>query len=315
MIRTCLKAALGAAVAAAAALTFALPASAAPLSVSGTTYLPDSGDSGNGAGNNGIPFIDAFHRTLTVTASSDACAVPVNGLTCYTATISDSGTFTTIPGNGNAPNPNSATDPGTNIAYPPVSGPFTGSATYVFQTSATPSVTNIPNVVNNHGAHVNSGPHSTSDWFVNAFSSSAEFYNSEGLPVTVGSTNDDVLQNTWGWTYTTMTGGAKHTNPVACETWADSFSNGAGDGAGDGNITGRQCTGTPKVHYTRVPNCIDRRVYVCTQLLSGRGLRWSLDTVRRPDTAYFVRSTQPAVGSVVLQGSVVKIQDVRKSGL
>jgi hypothetical protein len=292
----------------------ATAASAAPLTLSGTTYLPDNGDSGNSLSGN-FWADDSFQRVLSVTATPDACAVPVNGLTCYTATASDTGTFRTIVGNGQAPNPASTTDAGTNIAFPSVSGPFTGSATYIFQTSATPAAADIPNVVNNHGGHPSTGDDSTADWFVNAFSVSAAFDNSAGQPVTIGAANDDVLQNTWGWTYTSMTGAGPHTNAVACETWADSFSNGAGDTAADGNITGTQCAGTLKPHYTRVPNCIGRRVYVCTQLLSGRGLRWSLDTVRRAHTAYFVRSTKPAVGSVVLKGSTVNVQDVLKSGL
>ena len=294
-------------------------AASASTTVTGITYLPANLDSGNGTATvNGLQggwAIDTFHRTLSVTATPDACSTPVEGLTCYTATITDNGTFRTLPGNGRAPNPASTTDTGTNIAFPPVSGPFTGGGTFIFQTSATPAPANIPDVVNN-GSHVpGTAADTTSDWFVNAFPAESSFDNSAGQSVTLGGENDTVLQNTWGWSYTSMTGGSQHTNAVACEHWTDSAANGEGAEASDGNIIGTQCAGTLKPHYTRVPNCIGKRVYVCTQLLSGRDLRWSLDTVRKPNTAYFVRSTKPAVGSVVLKGSTVKIQDVVKSGL
>lgn len=297
------------------AAAFALPASAAST-VSGTTYLPANLDSGNGSATvNGLQggwAIDTFQRTLSVTATPDACNDPVDGLTCYTATVSDTGTFEAIPGNGHAPDPASTTDAGTNIAYPPVSGPFDGGATYIFETSATPAAANIPDVVDNHGHSPSSVADSTSDWFVNAFTGSATFYNTNGQVVTVGGTNDTVLQDTWGWTYTSMTGGAKHTNAVACETWTDSAANGAGAEAADGNITGTQCAGALKPHYTRVPNCLSKRVYVCTGLLGGKGLRYAVEHPRKPHTAYFVKGTTPDPGAVVLKGSVVKINDVTR---
>jgi hypothetical protein len=310
MIRTRLKVVLGILPAAAVVLGFALPASAAPISVSGTTYLPDNGDSGNGAVS--IWADDAFHRDLTVTAAPSVCSVPVTGLTCYVATISDSGTFTTRPGNGHAPNPNSVSDPGTNIAYPPVSGPFSGGGTYIFQTAATPAPANIPDVVNNHGSSSPPALHSTSDWFANAFASGTTFYNSDGQEVTLGGTNDTVLQNSWGWSYTSMTGAGKHTLAVDCESWTDSFANGAGDTPGDSNITGKQCAGTPKPHYTRVPDCLSRRVYICTGLLGGRGLGWVIENPRKPGVAYFVKGQTPDPGSVVLKGTVVHLNDVHK---
>lgn len=289
----------------------ATAASAAPLTVSGTTFLPDNGDSGNSLSGN-FWADDSFQRVLSVTATADACAVPVNGLTCYTATVSDTGTFRTIVGNGQAPNPSSTTDPGSNIAFPSVSGPFTGSATYIFQTSATPAAADIPNVTDNHGGHPSTGARSTADWFVNAFSSSTAFDNSAGLPVIIGGANDNVLQDTWGWTYTSMTGAGAHTNAVACESWSDSAANNAGLGASDGNITGTQCAGILKPHYVRVPDCLSKRVYVCTGLLGGKGLSYVVEHSRKPHTAYFVKGTSPDPGAVVLKGSVVKINDVTK---
>jgi hypothetical protein len=297
------------------ALGMSLPASAA-TTITGTTYLPANLDSGNGSATvnslQGAWAIDTFHRALSVTATPDACNDPINGLTCYTATISDTGTFETIPGNGHAPNPASTTDAGTNIAYPPVSGPLNGGATYIFETSATPAAANIPGVVNNDGHSPGPVADSTSDWFVNAFSGSATFYNSDGQIVTVGGANDTVLQNTWGWSYTSMTGAGKHTNAVSCESWTDSAANDAGALAADGNITGTQCAGTLKAHYVRVPNCLGKRVYVCTGLLGGKGLRYAVEHSRRPRTAYFVKGTSPDPRAVVLKGSVVKINDVHK---
>jgi hypothetical protein len=312
-------AALASAIALAGGISLLAPlaANAATVSVTGTTYLPANLDSGNGTaivnGLQGGWAIDTFHRTLTVT-SSDACTLdaPSASYSCYSATITDTGTFKTLPGNGRAPNPNSAADVGTNIAYPPVSGPFSGQDSYLFWADQVPAVANIANVVNN-GGHVPAlAIDSTSGWYAQAFPGGTNF--ADGFA-------SGIEQNTWGWSYTSMTGAGKHTNAVACESWTDDAlplvggNDSAGNQPGNGNITGKQCAGTPKPHYTRVPNCIGKRVYVCTQLLAGRGLNWSLDTARKPRTAYYVRSTKPAVGSVVLAGTIVKIQDVLKSGL
>lgn len=216
----------------------------ASTSVTGVTWLPGNLDNGNGSANNGGWAIDAFHRTLTVTADPTKCAV-VTGFTCYVASVSDSGTFTTLPGNGRAPNPDSTTDPGTNIAWPAVSGPFSGSADYVFLADKVPAVSDIPDVVDNHGAYPVTRPDTTSDWFVNAFPSTTVFDNSSGHLVTLGGPNDTVLQNDWTWSYTSQTGASATTTAVSCESWTDSYVNGGGNTAADGNITGKQCAGTP----------------------------------------------------------------------
>jgi hypothetical protein len=307
MFRTCLKVAAGVLPAVAAVLAFALPASAAPISVSGTTYLPDNLDSGNGTavvhGLIGGWAIDTFDRTLTV-ETSPACTLdaPSAAYTCYSATISDSGTFTTLPGNGRAPNPNSVPDPGTNIAYPPVSGPFSGSDSYLFWATEAPAVANIADVVNNHG-DVASGKDSTSGWYAQAFPVGTDFAagNATGIE-----------QDSWGWNYASVTGVGKHTLGVVCESWTDSYANGAGDTPADSNVTGKQCAGSPKPHYTRVPDCLSRRVYICTGLLAGRGLGWVIENPRKPRVAYFVKGQTPDPGAVVLKGTVVHLNDVHK---
>jgi hypothetical protein len=286
------------------AVAFALPASAS-TTVTGTTYLPANADSGNGSGNSGTWAIDSFHRVLTVTESGACTNTVPEGYTCYSASIADSGTFRTVPGNGDAPNPASTTDPGTNMAYPAVSGPFTGSASYLFEADTTPAVANIANVVNNHGSPNPAGDDSTSLWFEQAFGAGTTFLNSDGT------TFSSAIANNWTWSYTTMTGGGKHTSAVSCESWTDSAANGAGALAADGNVTGKQCSGTLKPHYVRVPDCLSKRVYVCTGLLSGKGLRWVLDH-KRQRVAYYVKGTSPAPGSVVLKGTVVHLNDVHR---
>jgi hypothetical protein len=291
------------------ALGMSLPASAAPAAstaVTGTTYLPANADSGNGPGNSGTWAIDTFHRVLTV-SQSGACTNDVpEDYTCYSAAITDLGTFRTAPGNGDAPNPASATDPGTNMAFPSVSGPFSGSATYLFEANTTPAVADIADVVNNHGNPDPAGDDSTPLWFEQAFGGGTTFLNSDGT------TFSSAISNNWGWSYTTMTGGGKHTSAVSCESWTDSFANGAGALAADGNITGTQCAGALKPHYVRVPDCLGKRVYICAGLLGGKGLRYVVEHNRKPRTAYFVKGTSPDPRAVVLKGSVVHLNDVHK---
>jgi hypothetical protein len=169
--------------------------------------------------------------------------------------VSDSGTFKTLPGNGRAPNPNSTTDPGTNIAYPPVSGPFSGSATYLFETSAVPDASYIPGFLNNSGVYQSgaTNKNSTSGWFANAFATGTTFLNSNGSPFT------SAIQNTWAYSYTTQTGASATTTAVNCETWNDTAINGGGDTALDGNVIGTQCAGTPipPVVKTRTGTIVD----------------------------------------------------------
>lgn len=219
----------------------AASAAGAVTNVTGVTYLPTNLDSGNGTAvvNTlaGGWALDKFHRTLTVTDSS-ACTVVVSPFTCFSATVSDTGTFTTIPGNGHAPNPASTTDPGTNIAWPPVSGPFSGTASYLFEANTAPAPSNIRGVVNNSGFPA-TGDNSTSLWFENAFSGGTAYKNADGTIFT------GAIQNTWGWSYTSQTGASSTTTAVSCESWADTAANGAGGTALDGNITGKQCAGTP----------------------------------------------------------------------
>lgn len=226
---------------AAAGTASAVPASAA-TNVTGTTWLADNGDSGNGSANSGIWADDAFHRVLNVTDSS-ACTVVVSSFHCYAATVADTGTFRTLPGNGRAPNPNSVSDPGLNIAWPPVTGTFSGSVSYVFESDETPAEAAIPNTLNNSGTHPSSGPSSTSDWYLNAFSDTTLTHFRQ--PNGTAEVNGGALQNTWTFSYTTMTGKDSTHNAVACEKWTDAASNSGGSTTDAGNVTGKQCAGTP----------------------------------------------------------------------
>jgi hypothetical protein len=197
--------------------------------VTGVTHLTNNGDSGNGAISTWAD--DDFSRTLTVTASSDC--TPVTGLTCYTATVSDSGSFTARIGNGDAPNPASTTDPGTNIASA-VTGSLKGSASYLFETAAAPNALNIPVNLDNDGVYQADGITSTRDWFENAFPAESAFYNSAGIALVNGAASDTALQDNWTWAYST-----------GCESWTDSSANGDGGEVGDGNITGTVCVTPP----------------------------------------------------------------------
>jgi hypothetical protein len=78
-----------------------------------------------------------------------------------------------------------------------------------------------------------SGKNTTSLWYEQAFSAATTF----------GGTG---ILNTWSWTY-------KETSPACHQQWTDSATNGDGQGAADGNITGVSCHVTPPhpvVHYT-----------------------------------------------------------------
>lgn len=218
-----------------AGLGFGLASTAsAAVNVSGVTWLPDTGDRGNGTGNAGhgvgVWAEKAFHRTLSVTDGS-GCAGPDADGTCYEATVTDNGSLKTLPGNGLAPNRHSAADPGLNIAWPPAAGTVTGTVHYKFRAlGGLPAEANIPNTHDDSGARPTGGSFDPANWYENAFA-------------TTGVTFADRQVLDYSWTYTTMTGkDATHT-AVACETWTDSSTNGDGNDATDGNVTGKQCPG------------------------------------------------------------------------
>jgi hypothetical protein len=209
-----LTAALGAAIAIiSGAILAAGPASAA-TTVTASTHLTNRADSGG----NGDWATDAMTRKLTITHVSG---------TSYTATVTDSGTFTTIPGafttipGAFTPNQGGA-DAGLRIAEILMNS-FTGQASYSFTASASPQASLVPASESGTPA---SGPKTTSLWYEQAFPAGTVF---GGTGIT-----------TWGWNYaatavTFLPGGGFTT---CTQKWADTSANDGGQDAGAGNITG-----------------------------------------------------------------------------
>lgn len=196
----------------------ASPAQAAPPLVHATTHItndPDSGGQGNWSS-------DDFTRTLDIYTDSGACT-SISGFsagdTCYSATISDVGTFVTLSG---AYEPNQGSPLSNARITGHVGGKFSGSSGYLFYapTGDSPSDARVPAAL--------SGSPGTPTWFERAFAGSTTFGGGE--------------LNDWSWVYGSYAGSRTH----ACETWTDSFVNGDGQQPGDGNITGKTCVSAPR---------------------------------------------------------------------
>lgn len=195
-----------AAVVAGGGAAFAATGSVSAAPVSAVTHVYNDPDSGNG----GTWATDAFDRTVTVTLGSQAGVTA--GFTKYSAHVSDTGTFETVPG-ARTPNQSVA---GQVISHA-VGGTFSGAADYTVlapSTDAVGAASSFPATLNAN-FHALTGPQSTSLWPEQAFASTA------GLTVTLAD---------WGWTYATPAG----------ESWTDSSAAGNADGnvVADGNITG-----------------------------------------------------------------------------
>lgn len=199
--------------AAAALMASAGAASASPHATTttyrATTVLTARPDSGNG----GVWATDTIARTLTITVTGTP------GHYAGTATVGDTGTFTLA---GGALTPNQST-PGTRITARPLVlfSQISGTAHYSFTSDSLPS--SAPNLgvpASESGAPV-TPQQGTSDWYAQAFPSSAVV--SQG-----GIT-------TWGWTYTAY---VDSRNALRIQRWSDTSSNGDGNLRADGNITG-----------------------------------------------------------------------------
>jgi hypothetical protein len=194
-------------------------------------------------------------RQLTIVAGSDCGTAPAAGYGCYDATVSDSGDGTTRP---NQYTPNQAPDvyAGLTIAAPAVTYSISGHAYYEFWANEAPAAVTVPGYENDHYGSP-SGDHSTGDWPALAFVSGTE-YSSGGSAVST-SFPATALEQNWSWTYDT-----------ACEQWTDAASNGDGDRAGDGNITGATCTPPPATCTSGYSGPSTRFVNVC-----GQARRWA----------------------------------------
>lgn len=191
----------------AAALTGALAAGsahAAPTTVTAVTHIYNAPDSGN----NGTWATDDFHRTVTVTLDSPQPASVPAGFLGYTATVSDTGTFTAIAG-AYTPNQSIAGEKVANAVH----GTMSGTADYVITAPAASVLGPTFPAALNDGNAAPSGAQKTSLWPEQAFTPVT------GVTVTLGN---------WSWTYNTPAG----------ESWTDSSVNGDGNVVSDGNITG-----------------------------------------------------------------------------
>jgi hypothetical protein len=203
--RKIISVAVGTAVIAAGA---ALTASAAHAATGATTTVtqqvinrPDSGHSGPWA-------YDNLTRVLAVT---DEGVDPSNAsLELYTATLTDTGTFTTIQ---NALTPNQ-TVVGSKIANV-VSGGASGSINYTLTAPVGDAlVTPVTLQTEDDSFAAPASANTTGNWPGKAF--------------TNGLTGLSITEGAWAWTYTSGAG----------EQWADTSVNGDGNLPGDGNITG-----------------------------------------------------------------------------
>lgn len=197
-----------AALAGAGLASAALPASAsihhyAQLPGLAITQLSNRPDGGHG----GTWATDTIQRNLTIHhVGGDA----------YTATVTDEGSFVTIPGAGT---PNQAVPyAGDVVTTSRVAGAMTslaGTVTYSFTADRAPDFSLVP--TSESGAPV-SGPQTTSLWFEQAFPAGTNF--------------------TGGLTDYSFSYRLKCPQQFAAQSWTDSQSNGDGNLPGDGNIFG-----------------------------------------------------------------------------
>jgi hypothetical protein len=194
---------------AAAALAVTAPAMAAPQAstVTAFTVMNNHGDSGGG-GNYWAT--DKLIRVLVIHRTGGSA-----GAYTFSATVSDSGSFTTTNG-GLTPN-QGAPFTGVHITAT-VPGTFSGGASYSFTASTLPRANLVPT---QESGTATSGPRTTSLWYEQAFPSGTTFSGTGILP-------------TWSWMYTTD---CKVGHVTTHEHWTDAAPSG-GQLPADGNITG-----------------------------------------------------------------------------
>jgi hypothetical protein len=183
---------------AAALVVSVLPASASvhhpQLSGMAVTQLSDRLDSGD----HGYWATDTIQRDLTITST---------GGDTYTATVTDEGSFVTIPGNL-TPGP-AAPVALTSSVKVGSSTTIAGTATYSFTADQAPDLSLVP--ASESGTPV-SGPQTTSLWFEQAFPAGTVF---------TGGITD------WSWVYH-----LKCPMQIAAQVWTDSLT------VDSGNILG-----------------------------------------------------------------------------
>jgi hypothetical protein len=180
-----------------------------------TTKLSDRPDGGNG----GDWADDYMTRVATIklvgneTTLSD-CGAGATHCYAYTGTLSDKGTFVTIP---HSLAPNQST-PGVTEKSPAAHGTINGNATLTFYASSDhPNASGVPSNVNNHNT-TPSGEGTTTNWVEQFFPNGTTFGGGPAL-------------TTWSWSYAT-------TGLHPQQHWIDALNNGDGNLPADGNITG-----------------------------------------------------------------------------
>jgi hypothetical protein len=187
-----------------ASLALSGAAHAALTTVTAVTHVYNAPDSGNG----GTWATDDFSRTVTVTLDSPQPVSTPAGFLAYTATVTDSGSFTTVAG---ALTPDQSIS-GEKVSHA-VDGTMSGTASYTVTAPAADVLGATFPAALNDGNTAPSGAQSTSQWPVQALTPAT------GAVVTLGN---------WSWTYATPAG----------EAWTDSSTNGDGNLIQDGNVTG-----------------------------------------------------------------------------
>ena len=179
-----------------------------PHTVTAVTMLTDRPDSGNGSPD---PYWadDTFLRTLTITRTGGT-----PGDWTFTATLADTGSFTTVKG---AQTPNQAPPWTGDTIRAAVTGSMTGYADFSFTASNLPSTAlnaGVARAENDHGAVP---ADSTSTWYELAFPAGTVF-GGAGI-------------GDWSWTYNVFAW-------PTFQVWTDAWDNGYGDLTRDSNITG-----------------------------------------------------------------------------
>lgn len=230
------------AVAAAATLTLGLGIAAAMAIPAGARTLPfGPGQSGvitatattkvlndpdTGHGTPATWATDTITRTVTLTKGAQVpgtdCGLAASaGCWSFSAALSDSGTFTTIPGAG-TPDQACAGCAGETIASPAVPGTIAGNYQVTFDASA--PVADASLVGKNHDDHnlPAVAPYTSTTWGEQFFGPGTSFGDIAGGPYT--------------WTYQETEGGFPF---FTGERWVDSSSDNDGNSLLAGNISGR----------------------------------------------------------------------------
>lgn len=227
------RSAAAAALAVAALAALAVPASArnlpfgpgraSTITATATTTITNDPDSGHGSP--AVWAIDTINRTVTLTkgtqVSGTACGLAASaGCWSFTAALSDSGTFVTVPGAG-TPNQACAGCAGLTVKAPAVSGVLQGTYQVSFDASYPAASAALVPATHDDGGVPASPPFTSTTWGEQFFPAGTSFGN--------------IVGGAYTWTYQVTTGGFPF---FTTQRWTDSSSNDDGNSLLAGNITG-----------------------------------------------------------------------------